>query len=100
MIKNNIKDYTETETETQRIVSYKTDKAKVTVLIPKRTPEEQAEYEKNLRAALRRFYHHVTVERGCDWDALVEAHKNDLCSQLHRKEEDTENEMQNRECRI
>ena len=35
------------------------------------TPEEQAEYEKRVRAALRRFYYHVTVERGYDWDELV-----------------------------
>ena len=86
MIKNDIKDYTETDTETQHIVSYKTDKARVTVLIPKRSPAEQAEYEKNVRAALRRFYHHVTVERGCDWDALAARYKSNLCSQLHGRE--------------
>ncbi|MBR3421514.1 MAG: hypothetical protein IKG98_05570 [Ruminococcus sp.] len=68
-----IRDLVETETETERTVSYRTDKAFVTVHIPKHTPEEQAAYEKNVRAALRRFYYHVTVERGCDWDELVAA---------------------------
>lgn len=79
-MKNDIRNWQETETETERTVQYDTDKAHVTVHIPKHTPEEQAEYEKNVRAALRRFYHHVTVERGYDWDELVAKHKDDLCS--------------------
>ena len=67
-----IRDVVETETETERTVSYRTDKAFVTVHIPKHTPEQQAEYEKNVKAALRRFYHHIT-SRGYDWDELVAA---------------------------
>lgn len=73
-MKNDIRDLVEKETDTERIVSYTTDKAFVTVHIPKRTPEQQAEYEKNVRAELRRFYHAVT-SRGYDWDQLVAAHK-------------------------
>ena len=79
-MKNDIRNWQETETETERIVNYDTDKAHSTVHIPKRTPAEQAEYEKRMRAALRRFYHHVTVERGYDWDELVAKHEDDLCS--------------------
>ena len=63
-MKNDIRNWQETETETERTVTYDTDKAHIIVHIPKRTPEQQAEYEKNMRAGLRRFYHHVVVERG------------------------------------
>lgn len=79
-MKNDIRNWQETETETERTVNYDTDKAHITVHIPKRTPEEQAEYEKRIRAALRRFYHHVTVVQGLDWDELQEKYKDDLCS--------------------
>lgn len=79
-MKNDIRDWTETETETERTVTYKTQRAHVTVHIPKRSPEQQAAYEQNVRAELRRFYHAVT-SRGYDWDELVA--KNELCSQLH-----------------
>lgn len=71
-MKNDIRNWRETETEKERTVQYDTDKAHITVHIPKRTPEEQAEYEKNVRAALIRFYTHVT-SRGYDWDELVAA---------------------------
>lgn len=75
----NVRNYKETETEKERTVSYDTDRAHVTVRVPKRTAEEQAAYEKNVRAALRRFYHHVTVERGYDWETVSKLRK-DLCS--------------------
>ena len=69
------RNWQETETETERTVSYDSARGNhITVHIPKRTPEQQAEYEKKMRAALRRFYHHVTVERGYDWDELVAKH--------------------------
>lgn len=77
-MKNDIRNWKEEETETERIVEYDTDKAHIKVHIPKHTPEEQAEYEKKMRAALRRFYHHVTVERGYDWDELVAKHAHEL----------------------
>ena len=67
----NVRNLTETETDSERTVSYDTDKAHVIVHIPKRTPEQQAEYERNIRQALRRFYHSITVEQGLDWDKLV-----------------------------
>ena len=76
MRKDDIRNWTETETEKERTVSYDTDRAHITVHIPKRSAAEQAEYEKNVRAALRRFYHHVTVERGCNWDELVAKYSN------------------------
>lgn len=66
----NVRNYKETETETERTVSYDTDRAHVTVHVPKRTPEQQEQYEKTVRAALRRFYHHVTVEKGLDWEEV------------------------------
>ncbi len=76
MRKDDIRNWTETENEKERTVSYDTDRAHITVHIPKHTPEEQAVFEKNVRAALRRFYHHVTVEKGCDWDELVAKYSN------------------------
>ncbi len=69
-----IRNWQETETETERIVKYETPRAKVTVHIPKRTPEEQERYEKNVRAALRRFYYDITAQ-GLDWDELVEKNR-------------------------
>ena len=84
-MKNDIRNWQETETETERIVNYDTDKAHITVHIPKRTPEEQAEYEKKMRAALRRFHYHVTVERGYDWDELVAKHEDDIVQLTARK---------------
>ena len=77
-MKNDIRNLHETETETERTVTYDTDKAHIIIHIPKRTPEEQAKYEKNMRAGLRRFYHHVTVERGYDWDELVDKYAHEL----------------------
>ena len=71
MRENDIRNWTENENEKERMVSYDTDRAHITVHIPKHTPEEQAAYEKNVRAALRRFYYHITVEKGLDWDELV-----------------------------
>lgn len=68
-----IRNWQETETETERIVKYETPRAKVAVHIPKRTPEEQAKYEKAVRAALRRLYHDITAS-GLDWDELVAKH--------------------------
>lgn len=69
-----MKNYRETESETGRKVSYDTERAHINVIIPKRTASEQAEYERRVRAALRRFYHHVTIDRGHDWDELVGGH--------------------------
>ena len=77
-MKNDIRNLHETETETERTVTYDTDKAHIIVHIPKRTPEEQAKYEKNMCAGLRRFYHHVVVERGYDWDELVAKYAHEL----------------------
>ena len=51
MRKDDIRNWTENENEKERTVSY-------------------------VRAALRRFYHHVTVEKGCDWDELVAKYSN------------------------
>jgi len=81
MRKDDIRNWTETETEKERTVNYDSYvdgkvRAHITVHIPKHTPEEQAVFEKNVRAALRRFYHHVTVEKGCDWDELVVKYSN------------------------
>lgn len=76
-MKNEIRDWNETENDRERTVTYKTQKAHVTVHIPKRSEAEQAAYEKNLRAALRRFYHSAT-EKGCDWEKLAAG--SDLCS--------------------
>ena len=75
-MKSEVRDWTETETETERTVTYKTQKAHVTVHIPKRSEAEQAEYERNVRTELRRFYHAIT-SKGYDWDELVA--KNDMC---------------------
>ena len=69
-MKNEIRDWTETESETERTVTYKTQKAHVIVHIPKRSEAEQAAYEKNVKAELRRFYHAVT-SRGYDWKQIV-----------------------------
>ena len=41
-MKNEIRDWTETESETERTVTYKTQKAHVIVHIPKRSEAEQA----------------------------------------------------------
>lgn len=81
MRKGDIRNYEETESENSRTVKYDSYvdgkvRAHITVHIPKRSAAEQAEYEKNVRAALRRFYHHVTVERGCNWDELVAKYSN------------------------
>ena len=76
-MKNEIRDWTETESETERTVTYKTQKAHVIVHIPKRSEAEQAAYEKNVKAELRRFYHAVT-SRGYDWKQIVA--ESDLCS--------------------
>ena len=78
-MKDDIRNYTETETETERTVRYDTDKAHITVHIPKRTPEQQAIYEQNVREALKRFYTSIT-SRGYDWDELLAKHQDDLCS--------------------
>ena len=76
-MKNEIRDWTETESETERTVTYKTQKAHVIVHIPKRSEAEQAAYEKNVKAELRRFYHAVT-SRGYDWEQIVA--ESNLCS--------------------
>ena len=73
-MKNEIRDWTETESETERTVTYKTQKAHVIVHIPKRSEAEQAAYEKNVKAELRRFYHAVT-SRGYDWKQIVAENK-------------------------
>lgn len=73
-MKNEIRDWTETENETERTVTYKTQKAHVIVHIPKRSEAEQAAYEKNVKAELRRFYHAVT-SRGYDWKQIVAENK-------------------------
>ena len=42
-------------------------------------PEDQAEFERLACAALRRYYYHVTVEQGQDWDKLAAKSKyNDI----------------------
>ena len=69
-MKNDIRDWTETENDRERTVTYKTQKAHVIVHIPKRSEVEQAAYEKNVKAELRRFYHAVT-SRGYDWKQIV-----------------------------
>ena len=76
-MKNDIRDWNETENDRERTVTYKTQKAHVIVHIPKRSEAEQAAYEKNVKAALRRFYHSVT-EKGSDWKQIVA--KSNLCS--------------------
>ena len=73
-MKNEIRDWTETENETERTVTYKTQKAHVIVHIPKRSEAEQAAYEKNVKAELRRFYNAVT-SRGYDWKQIVAENK-------------------------
>ena len=73
-MKNEIRDWTETESETERTVTYKTQKAHVIVHIPKRSEAEQVAYEKNVKAELRRFYHAVT-SRGYDWKQIVAENK-------------------------
>ena len=83
-MKREFRNYREKEYEKERKVTYDSYvdgqcRAYVTVHIPKRSPEEQAEYEKTVRAALRRYYYHVTVEQGQDWDKLAAKSKyNDI----------------------
>lgn len=76
-MKNDIRDWNETENDIERTVTYKTQKAHVIVHIPKRSETEQAAYEKKVKAALRSFYHSVT-SRGYDWEQIVA--ESDLCS--------------------
>ncbi len=76
-MKNDIRNWQEAETESERIVSYDTDRAHIRVHIPKRTPAQQEAYEKNVKAALQRFYNAVT-KKGYDWDKLVA--ESNLCS--------------------
>lgn len=51
MRKDDIRNWTETENEKERTVSYDTDRAHITVHIPKHTPEEQAVFEENVRGS-------------------------------------------------
>lgn len=81
-MKNEFRNYREKEYEKERKVTYDSYvdgqcRAHVTVHITKHTPEEQAEYEKKVRAALRRFHYHVTEEQGGDWDKLASKSKYD-----------------------
>lgn len=76
-MKNDMRNWQEAETESERVVSYDTDRAHIRVHIPKRTPAQQEAYEKNVKAALQRFYNAVT-KKGYDWDKLVA--ESDLCS--------------------
>lgn len=66
----------ETENDKERTVKYISSRAHVTVHIPKRSPEEQEQYEKKVKAALRRFYYGVTAQ-GLDWDEIT-GNKNDI----------------------
>ena len=50
-MKDDIRDWKETENEKERVVSYRTDRAFVTVHIPKHTPEEQAVKKAGVRPA-------------------------------------------------
>lgn len=79
-MKSDFRNYRETKNEKERTVTYDSYvdgvcRCYTTVRIPKHTPEEQAEYEKKVRAGIRRFYYHVTEEMGADWDALVAKHR-------------------------
>ena len=73
---NDFTKISDSENEKERKVQYITSRAHVTVHIPKRSPEEQEQYEKKVKAALTRFYYHVTSQ-GFDWDELT-GKKNDM----------------------
>lgn len=73
-MKDEFRDYRETITETERLVEYRTDKAKIKVHIPIRTPKQEEAYQRNVCRALSRYYHAIT-SAGHDWDELVAAHK-------------------------
>ena len=88
LMKSDFRNYRETQNENERTVTYDSYvngvcRCHTTVHIPGHSPEEQAEYEKNVRAALRRFYYHVTEEMGADWDAIVAKHReeDEVCIQ-------------------
>lgn len=75
MTKSDFRNMQETETEKERVVKYDSYvdgkiRAHITVHIPKRTPEEQAAYEKRVGAALENFYHAV-IAQGLDWDKVT-----------------------------
>jgi hypothetical protein len=76
-MRNDIRNWTETETESERKVEYETSRARITVHIPKRTPAQKEQYEKRVKAALRQFYHSVTAQ-GIDWDTVT-ARKEKRC---------------------
>lgn len=52
MRKDDIRNWTETENEKERTVSYDTDRAHITVHIPKHTPEEERQIAANVTRAL------------------------------------------------
>lgn len=79
-MKSDFRNYRETENEKERTVTYDSYVDGVCIChakvnITKHTPEEQAEYERKVLAALGRFYYRVAVEKGADWDAIVAKHR-------------------------
>ena len=75
MTKSDFRNMQETETEKERVVKYDSYvdgkiRAHITVRIPKRTPEEQAAYEKRLGDGLVNFYHAI-IAQGLDWDKVT-----------------------------
>lgn len=72
-MRDDVTNWVEVVNEHERMVSYNTSHAHITVHIPKRTPEQQKEYEKNVKAALRHLYYHVTVELGLNWDKVTKS---------------------------
>ena len=74
-MKNEIRNRTETDTDTKRIVSYDSYsdgnmRARVRVHIPKRTLEQEAEYRKRIGEAVKNMYFSIT-KQGLDWDTIT-----------------------------
>lgn len=78
-MKDDMRNWTESETDTERVVSYESYsdgnmRARVRVHIPKRTPEQEAEYKKRIGAAVKSLYFSIT-KQGLDWDSITALNK-------------------------
>ncbi|MBP5379246.1 MAG: hypothetical protein J6Y64_06870 [Ruminococcus sp.] len=72
---DDMRNWNESETDTERIVSYDSYsdgnmRARVRVHIPKRTPEQEAEYRKRIGKAVKNMYFSIT-KQGLDWDTIT-----------------------------
>lgn len=72
---DDMRNWNESETDTERVVSYESYSdgnmiARVRVHIPKRTPEQEAEYRKRIGEAVKNLYFSIT-KQGLDWDTIT-----------------------------